>query len=219
MTQTYKITIANVFFLVIVILHLIGKVSSEELAFFSKPFLMISLALVYLASVKKPNFWFVSALFFSFWGDVFLLFPDTFFVFGLGSFLVAHLLYIKLITTELKIVAYKKVILAIVPFLIYLTLFFYLILAKVINIKLPVIVYGIVICTFGVLALLLFLQQKNSSNLWLFLGALFFIVSDSLIAINKFYYSSEIYQIFIMITYIIAQFLICKSFIAKAYHQ
>ncbi len=219
MNKKSKITTANILFFVVVVLQIYGLFFSEILTFLSKPFLTISLVIVYLVAVSKPNFWFVSAMFFSFWGDVLLLFKSQFFTFGLGSFLIAHLIYIKLISKELKKVSLQKIIVSSLPFIVFLVIFLFVILDKVIDVKAPIIIYGIVISAFGTLSFLNHLQNKNTVSLWLFLGALFFIVSDSLIAINKFYYTQEDYEIFIMVTYILAQYLICKSFIAKAYHQ
>ncbi|MBL4643249.1 MAG: hypothetical protein JKY44_06630, partial [Flavobacteriaceae bacterium] len=46
--------------------------------------------------------------------------------------------------------------------------------------------------------------------------AILFILSDSLIALNKFYEPNELYGVTIMITYIFAQFLICKAMIVKS---
>lgn len=207
--------IASVFFLVIVLIHVLGILVNEKLAFFSKPFLMISLVIVYLVSVKKASFWFVSALFFSFWGDVLLLFIDQFFVFGLASFLVAHIFYIKITSGFIRKFSFKKIMLLCLPFTVYLISFLSLLKDNLGEMKIPVIVYGVVICTFGIVASLNYIQEKSTVNLWLFLGAIFFIISDSLIAINRFNEPKEIYQILIMITYIIAQYLICKAVIGK----
>jgi hypothetical protein len=81
MTKQTKTTIASSAFLAVVVLHILGLLFSEKIAFLSKPFLMTTLVIVYLIAVKKPNFWYVSALFFSFWGDVLLLFKNQFFVY------------------------------------------------------------------------------------------------------------------------------------------
>lgn len=219
MTKQTKIITTSIVFLAVVILHIYGVLFLDKLAFISKPFLITTLVIVYLVSVKKPNFWFVSALFFSFWGDVLLLFKEQFFVFGLASFLVAHLLYIKITTRFIKKVNFKKIALVSLPFLIFLISFLYLLGDDLGGMKYPVIIYGIVISTFGSVALLNYIQEKSTSNLWLFLGAIIFITSDSLIAINRFYAPKEIYQLLIMLTYIVAQYLICKAIIAKTTHQ
>ena len=85
MTKQTKITIASSIFLAVVVLHIFGILSNDFLAFISKPFIITTLVIIYLVSVKKPNFWYVSALFFSFWGDVLLLFKDQFFLFKMSN--------------------------------------------------------------------------------------------------------------------------------------
>ena len=79
----------------------------------------------------------------------------------------------------------------------------------------PVIIYGTVICSFGAISLLNYSKEKSIGNLCLFLGTIIFIISDGLIAVHKFINPNEIYQIYIMLTYIVAQYLICKAIILK----
>lgn len=219
MTKQTKITTVSIVFLAVVSLHIFGIIFSEKLAFITKPFLMTILLVIYLVSVNKPNFWFVSALFFSFLGDVLLLFKAQFFVFGLVSFLIAHILYIKLTIAFLKKTSYQKIALISLPFVVFLISFLSLLIDNLGEMQVPVIIYGIVISSFGVVALLNYIQKKTTESLWLFIGAVIFITSDSLIAINKFFAPNEMYQLLIMITYIVAQYLICKAFIVKASHQ
>ena len=219
MTAKTKITTAKILFLVVVILHFIGLFYNHLLAFVSKPLLMTALVFVYLVSVQKANFWYVSALFFSFWGDVLLLFNNQYFILGLGSFLITQLLYIKLIISLIKRVTLSKITIVSLPFLFYFLSFLHLILDKVIDIKLPVIVYGFVLSLFGILSFLYYLQQKTTASLWLFLGAILFMLSDSIIALNQFYNTKIDAQIYIMLTYILAQYLICKSFISQTSFQ
>ena len=82
-----------------------------------------------------------------------------------------------------------------------------------------VVVYGLTISTFGAITLLNYINQKSTENLWVFLGAIFFIASDSMIALNRFYEPQEMYSVAIMITYIVAQYLLCKAIIVKNVHQ
>lgn len=215
MTKQIKITIASVAFLAVVILHISGLLFDDRIAFLSKPLIITSLVIVYLVAVKKSNFWYVSALFFSFWGDVLLLFKEQYFVFGLASFLVAHILYIKITAGFIKKISFQKIVLACIPFLTFLITLLYLIIDNLGEMKIAVIVYGIVISTFGVVSFLNYLQAKSTENLWLFLGTLIFIISDTLIALDKFYEPKEIYAVSVMLTYIVAQYLICKAIIVK----
>lgn len=215
MTKKTKIILASVAFLAIVVLHISGILLNEKVAFISKPFIITSLVIIYLVAVKKPNFWYVSALFFSFWGDVLLLFKEQFFVFGLASFLLAHVLYIKIASGFIKKVSYQKILMISLPFVVFLISLLSLIFENLGEMKIPVIVYGIVISSFGAVSFLNYVQEKNTVNLWLLLGTLIFILSDSLIAFHKFYAPKEYDQLFIMLTYIVAQYLICKAIIAK----
>ncbi|ARV14733.1 hypothetical protein BTO07_06030 [Polaribacter sp. SA4-12] len=188
---------------------------NETLGALTKPFITILLAVVYLSAVKKPSFWYISALFFSFWGDTFLLFKDQFFLFGLVSFLMAHILYIKISSGYLRKIGFTKIITASIPFVLVFGSIVLLIKDNLGDMLIPVIIYGIIISAFGTLTLLNYLQQKTTENLWLFLGALIFIISDSFLAVNKFHEAREMYGVTIMVTYIVAQYLICKAMIIK----
>ena len=149
MTKQRKTTIASVAFLTVVVLHILGLLFSEEIAFLSKPFLITTLVIIYLVAVEKPNFWYVSALFFSFWGDVLLLFKNQFFVYGLASFLLAHILYIKITVSFIKKVNFQKILMACLPFVVFLFSFLFVIMDNLGEMKVPVIIYGIVISSFG----------------------------------------------------------------------
>ncbi|MDY0779195.1 lysoplasmalogenase [Tenacibaculum sp. IB213877] len=216
MTKQTKILIASIAFLLVSAFEIYAVATHNlNIEMIFKPLLMTTLAVIYLFSVKKPSFWFLSALFFSFWGDVFLLFKDKFFVFGLASFLLAHVLYIKITAGFLKKESFGKIAIASVPFVIYLLGLLFLIKDNLGDMLIPVIVYGITISSFGAVALLNYMSNKSTANLWLFLGAIIFITSDSLIAINRFYESKAMYGIIIMVTYIVAQYLITKAMIVK----
>ena len=74
--------------------------------------------------------------------------------------------------------------------------------------KIPVLVYGIVISVMFLLSLhMLFVKNKEAGKLMMF-GPLLFIASDSILAVNKFYEPFEYAGIAIMLTYGIAQLLI-----------
>ncbi len=53
-----------------------------------------------------------------------------------------------------------------------------------------------------------YLVWKNPGNLYVFIGAIVFVISDSILAINKFYTPIEKSSFFIMLTYLVAQYLI-----------
>lgn len=216
MTKHTKITIASILFLLVAIADVYAVITQNKvMEMIFKPLLMTTLVVVYLLSVKKPNFWFVSGLFFSFWGDVFLLDKESFFVFGLGSFLFAHVIYIKITTGFLQKDLTAKMITSAIPFVLLLAGLLFLIYDNLEEMLVPVIVYGVTIATFGASALLNYRQEKSMANSWLLLGAILFIASDSLIALNNFYAAKHLFDIAIIVLYIISQYFICRAMIAK----
>jgi uncharacterized membrane protein YhhN len=76
------------------------------------------------------------------------------------------------------------------------------------DMRIPVIVYAVVILTMLTSALNREKKVNKQSFLLVLLGALFFVLSDSLIAINKFAFPFALSRIAIMSTYITAQYLI-----------
>ena len=77
--------------------------------------------------------------------------------------------------------------------------------------KIPVLLYALVL-TVMVLQALFRYGHTNTPSFWfVFLGALLFMVSDSLIAVNKFLSPFGLAGLSITATYILAQFLIASG--------
>jgi uncharacterized membrane protein YhhN len=212
-----KIKISLFVFLIVSILDIVGIIFKiESLIYIFKPLVLLSLIFLYSQSVTKLNKWYVLALVFSFFGDVFLLFSgDTLFKFGLGSFLIAHLLFIIVVIKRINKINLLTILTAIIPFSILLFLLLFLLKDSLNELFIPVLIYGITISLFGVVALIDFLNTKSKISLLMFIGALIFILSDTILAINKFYSSAHIFQILVMLTYILAQYLIFRSMVLK----
>lgn len=216
MTRSTIVKLASILFLLVSVADIYAVIQEDRLVeVIFKPLLMTVLVIIYLAAAKKPNFWFVSGLFFSFWGDVLLLFQERYFVFGLASFLFAHIIYIKIVSGFLQKDLTIKIVSSAVPFVLFFAGIMYLIYPNLGEMFVPVLVYGVTIATFGATALLHYRQEPNTASSWLLIGAILFIVSDSMIALNKFYETNAFYGVAIMVTYIIAQYMICKAMIAK----
>ncbi|HEX8185293.1 MAG TPA: lysoplasmalogenase [Blastocatellia bacterium] len=153
------------------------------------------------------------SLLFSSVGDVFLaLGAERLFVFGLGSFLIAHLLYIALFVRNwpkpFKSSAAQKRVVAL------LTLYSAAMLAWLWpglgRLGLPVTVYLCAITAMGVTATLAGFQTRRVIT-----GALLFILSDSLIAIDKFKTPVEYGDYLIWGTYYLGQLLIVTGFLRE----
>ncbi len=187
-----------------------------QVRYVSKPLLMCILALLYCISSEKPKFWFLLALFFSFLGDVFLLFPK-YFIYGLVSFLIMHLIYVKIISNFLVRKSVFQILRCFIPFAIFFGGLVSLIYSELINHKLliPVIVYGTIISMFGTVSLVNYLQDRSKTSSALLIGAILFIISDSLIAIDLFYASHLMIKLLIMLLYGVSQYVIYKVMLKR----
>ena len=188
-------------------------IDHEPLRFFSKPMLMPALAgyFVINAGIRDIAKWVSLALLFSWIGDIFLLFETrnaSFFLFGLSAFLIAHIFYILFfhsVRTQEKIKS--KAGLLIVVALYYATLIT-LLYPYFGEMKITVPVYGIVISFMLLLALhMLFISNKSAGQMMM-AGAILFVISDSILAINKFYSPFQNAGILIMLSYGLAQLMI-----------
>ncbi|MEO0403346.1 MAG: lysoplasmalogenase, partial [Bacteroidota bacterium] len=151
----------------------------------------------------------VIALVFSLGGDTLLVWKYDLFVFGLGSFLVAHVFYaITFVRFSHKINQVPIIKrLPLLPALVVAPaiLVFILIAGGLKDLAVPVILYMVVILIMAVMALNRYERTTPKSFRWVFFGALMFMLSDSLIAINKFQGDLFHASFFIILTYGIAQ--------------
>ncbi len=160
----------------------------------------------------------LTGLIFSWLGDVFLLFEykhPLFFIFGLVSFLTTHIFYIVYF---LRIQSDKPSLLKKQPVLTALVLAYGITLVWQLyphiekELKLPVMIYAAVICSMLLCSLHIFLKVNKKAAACYLLGAGAFVVSDSLLAINKFDQPFAYAGVFIMLTYCIAQFFIIAGY-------
>ncbi|MBS1743654.1 MAG: lysoplasmalogenase [Bacteroidetes bacterium] len=185
-----------------------------------KPLLLPLLIIAVLLQTwpSKPRQLILSGAVFSFAGDVLLLLQDknpNFFIFGLVCFLITHICY------SLYFLQVKKSGISLLkqkPYLLFLTLLYsacllYLLVPKLGDLRIPVIVYAIVITIMVLCSLRAYNFSAETARLSFVMGAVFFVISDSLLAINKFYSSFAGAGFFIMLTYCLAQYFILTGFI------
>lgn len=201
----------TIVFFVVAISDVIGIISNITwLQIVSKPLIILTLIVLYYFSTEQRNNWYLLALFFSFLGDVFLLDKNGYFLLGIGSFLITQVLFIKLIISQLRKVRVHHIIVALLPFVVYFTVLISTIKENLTEFLIPVVIYGITISFFGMVSLLNYFINKSKNSVVLLIGAVLFIASDSMIALNKFHEPRIIYPVAIMITYIFAQYLIYR---------
>ncbi|PCI06319.1 MAG: hypothetical protein COB81_00790 [Flavobacteriaceae bacterium] len=210
--------IALLIFIIVASLDMLGIVFKIEiLRLVFKPLILLSLIALYKVSTRKQiNKIYVLAMVFSFLGDVFLLFEgELFFMLGLGSFLIAHLFFIKVVIAWWKEVKLKKVLITAIPFGILVAGLILFLKDDLGEMLIPVIVYAMVIGAFGTVATVLYKQQKTTHALTMMLGAFVFMSSDTILSVNLFYKPMMLFNILVMITYVLAQYLIYKAVILK----
>lgn len=185
-----------------------------------KPAIMITLGLHYLITQKENNQpvsrSLVLAIVFSCAGDTLLMLQGreaSFFVYGLAAFLVAHIFYILTYrqhrsddnANELQ--GLQKIRYAF-PIILSGTGLVVILFNRLGGMKVPVVVYAAVLTTMVITALFRFGKTNATSFGLVFGGAILFMISDSLIAINKFLEPLSMAGIWVMTTYILAQYLI-----------
>ncbi len=147
------------------------------------------------------------ALLFCAGGDIALaLDRRQYFVYGLALFLVGHILFIMLFLRDFH---YQPVwVKPALLLLLYGMIMGVFLIPRLGALLVPVVIYILVITSMGIAALFL-----NHPSKIAFYGSIFFILSDSFIALNKFLAPNEITRFLILPTYYIALFLIAGGYL------
>jgi uncharacterized membrane protein YhhN len=187
----------------------------EGFDWYMKPVLLpILLLAVYFSDSFTTKKILLTALLFSWIGDIILLFTDKgelYFIFGLVAFLISHLVYILLFSKQQssRIIDNKLVFgLRIIAILAYFAIMITTLFPKLGPLKIPVLVYAVVITTMLFFAFKGSLKWAIPANQYILIGAIVFVSSDSILAFNKFYAPIAHASFFIMATYCLAQYLI-----------
>lgn len=214
-----KKTIWIILFASVLLIDLVAVYSNNEsLRFITKP-LLIPLLAIYLllqtnSATSSLKVWVFLALFFSWVGDILLLFEErrpNFFLFGLSAFFVAQVFYIVFFH-NIRMREYIRGN----ALLLLLVIVYYSILVSVLspylgNMKLPVRIYGVVLSFMLMLAMHTMLGKNKKAALWMMTGAVLFVASDSLLAFNKFFAPFNNAGLIIMLAYGLAQLFITEG--------
>lgn len=163
---------------------------------------------------NHENRFFVIGLIASACGDFILDFNrDGWFLFGLGAFFIAHLFYLASLKPQFKKLGQANYLMVLCVYLLY-GLFMLLALVDGLGeMLIPVIAYMTILLVMALATVL-----SNKANSWLIIGGISFVLSDSLIGVDKFYMTIEHSHFFIMITYYLAQFSLLKGLIKANVH-
>ena len=204
----------------------VGEILSEIIGLLylhqvCKPLIMITLGIYYLChpEFRSPAVWL--AIFFSLVGDVLLMFEDgdpKFFMMGLAAFLIAHIFYIlsyrqhqdKSLEKSLK--GIQKIRFSF-PIVLAGTGLIVILYPSLGSLKIPVVVYALVLIVMVLNSVFRFGRTTNVSFSLVFLGSILFMFSDSMLAINKFFKPIPAAGVWIMSSYILAQFFIVHGLV------
>jgi uncharacterized membrane protein YhhN len=165
----------------------------------------------------QPNTLFIiSALFFSWLGDVFLQ-AEGMFLPGLASFLLAHVSYIfYFIKTGLprKGMIQQHPLYAL-PVLIYIFSFLYFLFPYLGALSIPVVIYSMTIGLMLICAMNSRIKVPAAASGLFIAGAILFMISDSVLAVDLFAIKNPFFGLVVMISYTLAQLLIVKGALAE----
>jgi uncharacterized membrane protein YhhN len=170
----------------------------------------ISLAVLALIAISgsRGKLLFASLLFCAAADIALELAAGKYFVAGLGLFLIAHILLIITFSRDFKF--QKSKIPVIVLLVVYSKMMAFVLTPSLKEMAIPVYIYMAAIMLMGIFASLR--ASKNDFTLY---GAISFIVSDSVLAINKLMMPVVAVDYVVMITYYLALFLIVYGFLKE----
>ena len=182
------------------------------LHYLSKPAAtLLVLAMVWRMPATAPGYRraILAGLALSTLGDVFLMLPGDWFVFGLGSFLCAHLAYLLALTRRARAFA------ALWPFLAYAAL-----AGAVLSVlwpplpgelRVPVVVYVAVLAAMAAQAAAVWWRRRTRATALAALGGLSFVVSDATLAIDRYAAPFATASVAVLASYWVAQSLLGLS--------
>jgi uncharacterized membrane protein YhhN len=188
----------------------------KKLEYIAKPGVMLALLawLWQVGGFQGQMLWFAAGVVFSMAGDIFLMLPREQFIAGLVSFLLAHLSYTAGFNPTLPPFNLLSLVLALIVAVtaaqIYRRVAGGLAASGQNALKLPVLVYTIVISLMLLSALLTLLRPDwLPTPAWIVsAGALLFFLSDTFLAWNKFVAPLPYGKLRVIVTYHLGQILI-----------
>lgn len=209
-----------VLFFVNALVHLLAQLLDVSLlGTITKPLIIPLLFGHYMVSVTWRSTPLMIALIACWIGDVALMFVSEgqmWFMVGLGSFLVGHVFYIityrqfRSESSAYELLPVQKIRFSL-PVVLAGTGLIVILYPVLGGLKFPVIVYATAIMVMVMNGIFRF-GRTTSRSFWMVLsGALLFMTSDSILAINKFLGAVQMGGLLIMLTYIAAQYFIIEG--------
>jgi uncharacterized membrane protein YhhN len=195
------------------LIHIWGEYFGPPvLIYIFKPLTMILIIIIALLakepSSRKYKYAIIAGLLFSLGGDIFLMLPVDLFIAGLISFLIAQLIYTYAFHSGRPL---RSKFLAMLLFALYGVLIYVVLLPGLNGMAIPVAFYVLAILTMAWQAWDQWDQVRARWALLALIGALLFVISDSILALNRFGEPFAAARALTLSTYYAAQWLIANS--------
>lgn len=216
----------TILYAILLITHLVAGEFKEvhpamhTIVFITKPGLVLSIIAWIAFTMQSAGTsafatWILCGLTFSLGGDLLLMFQatdDLYFILGLVSFFAAHVCYIGAFTRTYRrdheVALLRKRGWLLIAVVGYAVIFFQQISSYLGGMMFPVMLYTLVITVMLLVALSRHGKVGHHSFWYVAIGAVLFLVSDSILAWNKFVRPLDHSHLLIMGSYGLAQFYI-----------
>ena len=142
-------------------------------------------------------------------GDILLMLPESRFVLGIGSFAATHALYLAAFISAAGLALVNPSTIPLILFSVIMTRFLWSGLRK--SLQIPVFAYMVLITIMTAQAIGAALEQGGTGLAIAAAGAVLFLASDSMLAINRFRVPFRSARALVLSTYWLGQWLIAFS--------
>ncbi len=208
----------GLFFIVSIVELLAVSAGWREVHVVAKSLIMLSLIGYYMGAAENRNRHLIRAMFFCWAGDVLLLRQnddENFFILGLLAFLIGHLLYIyayrQLQWRNPGPIPFHTKLLTASPIYVLAILLIWYLYPGLGTLAVPVMVYALVLAVMVQTGIFRMGRTSPDSFWFVNAGAALFMLSDSLLGINKFSTPFTGAAGIVMLTYILGQYLIVEG--------
>ena len=185
---------------------------SQSQIYLFKPLTMLLIITIVGLAVDPPTRRYkrliIAGLAFSLVGDILFMLPQDLFVPGVFAFLIAQAIYSF---AFIQVGGFYKSIWGALPFVFYASIIFYFLAPDLGDMNVPVLLYIVVIMFMIWQALGQYVQTRETRALFALIGAIFFVFSDTALAVNRFSSPIDLDRLIVLGTYFFAQWLIALS--------
>ena len=163
---------------------------------------LTTIAIIFFASgnrsMSRLSAQMVTALIFCLLGDIALIW-DHLFLLGVAFFLIAHLLFIRALSSRFGFRLAPVALIFALALILGMSFYLWSGLDNTLKIAIPI--YAIVLGLMGAQAISIGLRRRSSIRTQIALGGILFILSDALLGINTFKEPFDLSGVFILSTY------------------